>query len=445
MDDSKIKEARPVNRWRLSNLQRLISDIDDNETTAREVLSEAVASATGKTQKAVNDHIGRVLKKSLTFGDDWVDWVEKGAVVLANANRVDSSYCKPGVLDFPPVEPIVVYVLAAIYVPAWKQLLSALMKIKGVFEATLVYGDSDMDAVIKLKGPLEELHESILKISSETHVMRTQTLQSVPYSRWQLAQRAEEPELERLLPPLRNKSTGLSSSSSDGPGPEEIYMAAVESFVYPSDRIKELFEEEMASKLEAAEKIASHRVELKRKSNLEQLPEIIVDTAEYRILAVVVWKEVGEGECLRTRRYLGAQKQRIAHDKGCDKGGFEVKRVFVIENDAMIVDDEKFRQRIGREISFGINVRVLCSENWPKHRVNGMPRDFGIMDECACWNVSDETNREGLRVVELMLNQIDVKKAVSEFNAIWSESRQLDAGVEGLCKNLVIGRLLPEC
>ncbi|NEX23029.1 Lrp/AsnC family transcriptional regulator [Thiorhodococcus mannitoliphagus] len=432
MSEMKIGEGRVVESWRLMNLKALLKAIDDDENEARRRLAEAIAQTTGKTSRVAKDQLGRILSGTGTLGDIWLGYIETAARRLAEANVVDRRFARDSALDFPPESPAVVYVLAAVNVRAWGEILSSLQDMREVVEASLVYGDSEMDAIIKLRAPLSDMYDAILRISAHPHVKHTQSLQSAPCTRMQRKQGEVSADLDRFIATLGSsrRSLPIPDSTMDSlPIPDSVDLDGVskgldqdKESIYPDPKIRELYENEIRSKVDGLQDVLSNRhLSIKRDASLKRLPVDIVNAARKRISAVVIWTDQPQGECDRARRYLEAQAKRIQYSGG----EFIIERTFVIPDDYDLIKDTRLCYRIEREITSGINVRLLEAARWPKERLADKPYDFGLMDDQMLWEVDQAVNAEGLRIISVSLQQARIQLARMHFGAIWREAQEI--------------------
>lgn len=452
MSEMKVGEGRVVESWRLMNLKALLKAIDDDENEARRRLAEAIAQTTGKTLRVAKDQLGRILSGTGTLGDIWLGYIETAARRLAEDNVVDRRFARDSALDFPPESPSVVYVLAAVNVRAWGEILSACQAMKEVVEASLVYGDSDMDAIIKLRAPLSDMYDAILRISAHPHVKHTQSLQSAPFTRMQRKQGEVSADLDRFITTLgsNRKSFPTPESTMDAlPIPDSVDLHGVsqgldqeKESIYPDLKIRELFEKEIRSKVNGLQDVLSNRqLSIKREASLKRLPVDIVNAARKRISAVVIWSHQPNGECERALRYLEAQAKRIKYSSG----EFIIERTFVIPDSHDIIDDTRLCFRIDREITSGIKVRILEAARWPKERLADKPYDFGLMDDQMLWEVDQAVNAEGLRIMSVSLQQARIQLARMHFDAIWSEAQEISTDLRKRLADVAAGVEPPDC
>ncbi len=444
MSELRTTERRVVDSWRLKNLKELLKAIDADEEKARISLSKAIAkTAPDKTWSGVKDQLGRILSGTGTLGEKWLGYIETAARQLARDNVVDRRFARDFALDFPPEPPSVVYVLAAVNVCAWGEMLSAFQEMKEVVEAGLVYGDSDMDAMIKLRAPLPEMHDAILRISAHPHVRRTQSLQSVPFSRTQRKQGDEFADPERVIATMRSnrESPSIADSAMDVANVRDKVVREKD-YIYPSTKIRELFESEIASKVDGLQDVLSnHQLSIKLAALLTRFPVDIVNSAQMQISAVVIWKHQPRGECERARRYLEEQAKRIR----ISDGEFVVKRTFVLPDSYEIIGDGELCYRIVREMNSGIDVRLLESGKWPKERLGEQPSDFGLMDDQLFWEVDQTVNAEGMRIVSVSLQAYKINRAGKQFLAIWNEAQEISGDLKRRLKSVAANITPPDC
>jgi hypothetical protein len=421
--------TRPISRWRLNNVRKVMRFLNADEKTARRILSEAiVAEKPDELLSDISDRLRRNLKDQ-RFSDEFIDKVEHGCRRLVRAGRLPALYGDPGVLDQRLANPNVVYVHASVHVPAWPQICAELEAIPEVMEASLVYGSTDVDAIIKVEASTERINEILMRdIQPLRHVLRTQTLQAVAYSRWQREQRAWE--LDHAMferdPARRIREIGEDVLDARALGRSAL---SIQGQAYP-DALKRLFEREMAGKLQALREIRDGRLTLKRSDSLETFPAMLVGSALRRIDAVVVVNRIPDGECARILRYLDAQHARIRQARG----RFAVRRIFVVDGIGPLQSDEALQGRLGAEMYRGIEVRFLLAGQWPKARRAARPVDLGILDDSVCWDVLDEANGEQLRLVRLSLLESDILERQQDYVYLWDSASPLDDDLRRRCE-----------
>lgn len=421
------RSARPIGRWRLKNLLKVLRYLDPSIKQAITLLAEAIsAEKKGEDVAAVKDRLQRKVRGD-TFSDLFAEKVEYGCRRLVRDGKLPAPYAEPGILDHRIADPNVVYVHATVNIPAWRQICAELEAIPEVLEASLVYGSADVDAIIKIAASAERINEILMRdIQPLRHILRTQTLQSVSYSRWQREQPAWSLDPEMFERDEAEKVRDIGVSEFDVREIERSILS-IEEHPYPEE-LKRLFLREMNSKISAFKEMRNGRLTLRRSDSLEMFPAKLVATATRRIDAVVVVSEIADGECRRILHYLDAQQARIEQTRGL----FEVRRIFVVDDEDVLRSDEAIQGRLGAEIHRGVQVRYLVAKDWPKARRDACPVDIGILDDAVCWVLS-EPNDEQIRVVNISLQENDILRRQQDYAYLWDRAHPLDKALERVC------------
>ena len=446
MSDDEV--SRPVAKWRLINLCKLLALLHQDEKLARTTLANAIARSNNqvrttdvsKTTASYAEHLGRILSTSVPFGSKWLSLVENGVQwLVSNGTTIPEYYIQDGFLDMPPQKDTVAYVLAAVPVGAWGAVYSELKDVPEIKEGALVFGGEYIDAIIKIESTIEGINEILLKkISSNRNIFRTQTLHVVPYSHWQKDQhmRLAEPGSLPQVHRAEYEKEYDESYVKSGFEAEYSVLPFDNRDDYYSEKIREMYEQEWRDKSDDLNRILKEgHIRVKSQAKLYKFPEIIVDAARQEIMAVVVWTDISKDEEKRTERYIKAQHNRLQRDKASRK--FRIRRVFVIQQVSDLSNDTNLCVRVGQELDIGIEVRFIEVDNWPKCRIDDKPRDFGVMDRFATWIVHSKRNNEGIRQVDFYVKKNgrnEVQKAVDDFNLIWDDARELDIDLANLCR-----------
>lgn len=417
------ENKRLVTEWRLENLNNVLSLLNENKMKARRELAKEIEDATNREN--VNSELGKFLrsKNPIPIGHNWASDIEEGIELLAKKDEMNgisriTPHCrKQCFLDTPPDTDACAYVLAEVRVGCWRTVCEELQKNYEIKEMALVFGDSMFNCFIKVEAAMSQLNSLIInKIVSNINIQKTHTLHVTPYSQFQL----QQPQRRANFSALMSDETTSESFSYFDPNK------------FDKTRIRKLFFNQWVRNVRNAKRVCDGVLKIKQTDQLQNLPMMIAEDAEQRILAVVNWEIANNHvENERNFRYLEAQKKRISLDRG-----FEVKRVFYINDVSEFEKDQSLAIRIGHELNAGVTLRYLCK--WPNLRKYDVPRDFGIADSFASWYVLNERNDENLRMVEFQYNHdgnIEFDETKDDFDRLWDDSKSIPLELQEHCKN----------
>ncbi len=427
-------QVRPVDQWRRTNLQNLLTRIDSYEHKAKKTLSEVIAKRENKKEGAVTEHLTRILKGTISFGDIWLSYIEEATRdLISKGVFLPGAYLESGFLDMPPKSETVAYVLATVDIGAWNAIYSELKGIQEINEASLVFGGERVDAVFIIKSTPDRINDILLQnISGNPKIHHTQTLHTIDFSQWQQPQEAKPAEPEKLPKIHYSKPSENVHIENDF---FTDYKEVFKDLNFHSSRIEGLFETEWNSRIDDLYKIKDEKhITIKSVARLNSFPEVVVDSARKEIRAIVVVDEISEGDQKRIQRYLDAQRERMQRKSRTE---FKIRRVFVV-NRFPIEEDKQLCWRMGCEIDIGIGVRYIKKESWPSLSINEKPKDFGIIDNALSWQVQNQVNHEGMRQIDcfLMTPELSVnrvKRAIDEFELIWDDAREIDPELKRHC------------
>jgi hypothetical protein len=442
-DDESNGPERPITTWRKENTKRFAKLLEsENEGSGLDQIAETISSITGREQRRVTEDLKKIINnKTSSFGAKWAVNVENAIKKLISNGDLENVFFEEGMIDKPPSEIRIAYILASIRLPAWGQIYASLSRIPEVKEASLIYGSHEIDAIIKIEASIEHLNDILLKeIASHPHIIHTQTLQAIPDSQWQRKQEPRRPCLEELFPETMTNNLDIDFKNDDLTDEtilSEDYLNRIYFPGGPRSRIREFFLTEQLSKLKSLSDLAKGKVKLKRAEDIKYLPDRVLEYAEFRIQAVVIWSELTIHECEKIIRYIKGQKERKNRDPD-----FLIRRIFVLEDTKELHENEFLQARLGKELDAGIQIRYLEKSQWPEMKLENEPADFGIMDNCLLWTMKNIPNIEGVRITELSLDRNDVETKVLYYNRLWEKARELDPNLMKICSNAKL--LFPE-
>jgi hypothetical protein len=412
--------------WRRENIRAILGLLDNNETKARQILATAIAKMAGGDISMHSDRIRRVVKETMYPTDERVELIESGCRDLVAQKILPEKYSRSGILDERFEPPGIVYLHASVSAEAWNLISETLAKIPEVCEASLVYGSSDFDAIIKIEASLERVNEIMMQaINVDPYIHGTQTLQAVSYSHWQREQSKRDYDTKMF--DVDDIGGGLTGDEQDYVNLS--FLGLVErTSAYP--KLRKLFSRERKNKWKDLRELANGTVTLKRTDTLNTYLETVAEAAKHQIRAVVVVDQIGEGEGSAILRYLDAQAERIKQGNG----NFHVRRIFIVDNAKVLKKDEAIQGRIGVELSRGIEVKFLVASKWPKARRRSEPNDFGIMDAQAYWEVLNQLNDAEMRMVKLTMDKSVIDQYCEDFDSLWLSATSLSKELVKQCK-----------
>ncbi|MBK8185406.1 MAG: Lrp/AsnC ligand binding domain-containing protein [Candidatus Competibacteraceae bacterium] len=302
------------------------------------------------------------------------------------------------------------YVFASVDPKQWHGIYTTFKDIPEIKEASLIYGSSTVDAIIKIEAPTRKFNEVLIgTISDHPHIKTTQTLFAVSGSQWQKSQLERDAQLEDI--PFYH---------SDAIQDDLTTPAVHADSLYPSPQIKRLFQKEEQNKQLDIEDMRHGDLVIKPEASINLFPEIVTESAQQSIRAVVILDKIGRGEKVRLHRYLQAQAMKKSHHPD-----FEIRRVFFFNDLEAQLKKAEICARLGYELAIGVQVKYLRA--WCNVHQNDGPWDFGLMDETMQWIMENKTNYESIRHLRVSLNRTTVQRTARYFEIIWSNAEAFNS------------------